>query len=91
LRQRRLELSLSVESVAEQTKIRKTYIIALKEERFEAFSGNIYVTGYGKGGDAVANPCWREHPENRREGEGSLMIALDGGNHREYMAKSGLT
>lgn len=46
LRRRRQELNLSIEEVAEKTKIRKTYILAIEEERFEELPGKVYVIGF---------------------------------------------
>ena len=46
LRRRRQELNLSVEEVAHKTKIRKTYILAIEEERFEELPGKVYIVGF---------------------------------------------
>lgn len=46
LRRRRQELNLSVEEVARETKIRKTYILAIEEERFEELPGKVYIVGF---------------------------------------------
>lgn len=46
LRSRRQELGLSLEKIAEQTKIRKSYLDALEEERFEELPGRVYVIGF---------------------------------------------
>ena len=46
LRERRLELKLSLNEVAAQTRIRKTYIEALEEGRFEELPGRVYVIGF---------------------------------------------
>jgi len=44
--ERRQEMGLTLDDVAEQTKIRKTYIRALEEERFEELPGKVYVVGF---------------------------------------------
>ncbi|HKL27410.1 MAG TPA: helix-turn-helix domain-containing protein, partial [Desulfuromonadales bacterium] len=46
LRHRRQELNLSLDEVARQTKIRKTYILAIEEERFEELPGKVYIVGF---------------------------------------------
>ncbi len=46
LRERRLELKLSPEEVAAQTRIRKTYLLALEDERFDELPGKVYVIGF---------------------------------------------
>lgn len=46
LRSRRQELGLSLEKIAEATKIRKSYLDALEEERFEDLPGRVYVVGF---------------------------------------------
>ncbi len=46
LRNRRLELGLTFESIAEQTKIRKAYLQALEDERFEDLPGEVYIVGF---------------------------------------------
>lgn len=46
LRSRRQELGLSLEKIAEATKIRKSYLDALEEERFEELPGQVYVIGF---------------------------------------------
>lgn len=48
LRHRRQELNLTLEEVAEQTKIRKSYILALEEENFEELPGKVYIVGFLK-------------------------------------------
>lgn len=44
--ERRQEMGLTLEAAAEQTKIRKTYLHALEEERFEELPGKVYVVGF---------------------------------------------
>lgn len=46
LRHRREELHLTLEEVAEETKIRKSYILALEEDNFHELPGKVYVVGF---------------------------------------------
>jgi cytoskeletal protein RodZ len=46
LRQRREELGLSLDDVAASTRVRKTYLQALEDERLEALPGGSYVVGF---------------------------------------------
>jgi cytoskeleton protein RodZ len=46
LRQRREELGLSLDDVAASTRVRKTYLQALEDERLEVLPGGSYVVGF---------------------------------------------
>lgn len=46
LRQRREELGLSLDDVAASTRVRKTYLQALEDERLEILPGGSYVVGF---------------------------------------------
>ena len=46
LRNRRQQMGLSLEQVAERTKIRKTHLHALEEENFDELPGKVYVVGF---------------------------------------------
>jgi cytoskeletal protein RodZ len=46
LRSRRQEMGLSLEQVAERTKIRKAHLDALEEEAFDVLPGKVYVIGF---------------------------------------------
>ncbi|MGV2432833.1 MAG UNVERIFIED_CONTAM: helix-turn-helix domain-containing protein [Rickettsiaceae bacterium] len=48
LKQSRISLNLTVQEVSDALKIRKQYIIALEEERFEELPGATYANGYMK-------------------------------------------
>lgn len=49
LRERRLELGISLDEVVARTRIRKSYLEALETEQFDAFPGDTYLKGYLKG------------------------------------------
>lgn len=49
LRERRLELGISLDEVVSRTRIRKSYLEALEVEQFDAFPGHTYLKGYLKG------------------------------------------
>jgi cytoskeleton protein RodZ len=46
LKARRLELGLSVQDVAEKTRISRTYLEALEADRFEVLPGGVYLSGF---------------------------------------------
>lgn len=46
LRQRRLEAGLSLDEMAERTRIRRQFLQALEEERFEIFPAETYLKGF---------------------------------------------
>ena len=46
LRQKREELSLSIDQVARDTNIAKAYLVALENEKFEEFPGETYLVGF---------------------------------------------
>lgn len=48
LKQARMDLKLTVEEVAEKLKIRRQYIVAMEEERWEDIPGLAYRSGYLK-------------------------------------------
>jgi len=48
LRKARLEKNISIEEIANETKIRSRYIIGLEEEKWDIFPGKVYVKGFLK-------------------------------------------
>jgi cytoskeletal protein RodZ len=46
LKNRRLELGIPIADIASKTKIRRTYLEALEEDRFDAFPGEVYLKGF---------------------------------------------
>ncbi|MBN2510107.1 MAG: helix-turn-helix domain-containing protein [Spirochaetales bacterium] len=46
LRQKREELSVSIDQVARDTNIAKAYLVALENEKFEEFPGETYLVGF---------------------------------------------
>ena len=46
LRAAREGLMLSIDDIAKATRIGLSYIVAIEEERFEAFAGSIYAAGF---------------------------------------------
>lgn len=49
LRNRRIELGISFDEVVSRTRIRRSYLEALEQDRFEEFPGDAYLKGYLKG------------------------------------------
>lgn len=77
LRERRLELKLSLKDVAEQTRIRKTYIEALESGRFEDLPGQVYVIGflqnYARALGMSADALLEAMPAKENKGEAAYM------------------
>lgn len=46
LRARRLELGISLQDVAARTRVRRTYLSALENDRFDLIPGEVYVVGF---------------------------------------------
>jgi len=76
LRERRLELKLSLKEVAAQTRIRRTYIEALEEGRFEELPGQVYVIGflqnYARALGLSADPLIEAISSQEKESKGAV-------------------